>query len=109
MIAAGVGFRRGCSAEEILAVLRDAELQAGLRADVVAAPAFKGAMDGLSLVLISDAAVQAAQPACVTRMRDGRPSVAEACALAAAGNGAVLRLPRIAHPRATCALAESAS
>ncbi len=108
MIAAGVGFRNGCPAEDIMAVLREAERLAGVSVDVVAVPAFKGGVAGLSLMLIGDTAMAAAQPGCVTPMRNGLPSVAEACALAAAGEGAVLLLPRIAHARATCALAESA-
>jgi cobalt-precorrin 5A hydrolase len=112
MIAAGLGFRRGCPADEIVAVLRAAERLAGVSADVLAVPAFKAdeaALTGLSLVLINDVAMAAAQSGCVTAMRSGLPSVAEACALAAAGEGAVLLLPRIAHARATCALAESAA
>lgn len=117
MIAAGIGFRRGCSADEITAVLRAAEAQAGVRANVLAAPAFKAgdaALDAqfaVPLRLIGDAALAAAQQQCATfsemaRAQTGFASVAEACALAAAGPGARLLLPRIAHASATCALAE---
>ena len=71
MIAAGVGFRWGCTPQEILAVLSDAEARAGVTADVIAAPSFKvdeAGLTGLSLMLIDDAAMEAVRSACVTLM-----------------------------------------
>jgi cobalt-precorrin 5A hydrolase len=121
MIAAGLGFRRNTPAADLIAILRDAEALAGQRATALAAPAFKAAEPGLVeaaaqlglvLHLIDDAGLAEAQPACVTRSETvrahtGHAAIAEAAAIAAAGPGARLILPRIAHATATCALAES--
>jgi cobalamin biosynthesis protein CbiG len=64
----------------------------------------------VTLLLVERDALIAAQAACVTRSECaertlGVAAVAEGCALAAAGQGARLVLPRIASARATCALA----
>jgi len=121
MIVAGIGCRLDCPEADISAVLRDAESRAGVTATALAAPAFKSAEPGLNaaattlglpLHLITDDALAEAQPRCVTasdrvRTATGHAAIAEACALAAAGPHSRLILPRIAHPRATCALAES--
>lgn len=117
MIAAGLGCRRGCGAEEIAALVRRAEALAGRTADALAAPASKrdeaglhGAarLLGLPLRFVDEAALLAVQPRCATvsdaALRAvGVASVAEGAALAVAGGR--LLLPRIAGPRATCALA----
>lgn len=117
MIAAGLGCRRGCGAEEIAALVRRAEALAGRTADALAAPASKrdeaglhGAarLLGLPLHFVDRAALLAVQPRCATvsdaALRAvGVASVAEGAALAVAGGR--LLLPRIAGPRATCALA----
>jgi cobalt-precorrin 5A hydrolase len=55
--------------------------------------------------------MKAAEPRCPTRSdkaleTTGFSSVAEAAALAAAGAGGILVLPRISSAKATCALAE---
>ena len=68
----------------------------------------------MAVLLVADAALAAAQPGCVTRSAAaervvGVGSVAEGSALAAAGPGGTLLLPRIASARATCALAEAAA
>jgi cobalt-precorrin 5A hydrolase len=119
-IAIGVGCRLGCDAPAIERVIRlaldrvldgaavglftvaDKRGEAGLAeaADIL----------GLPLVLLTRAAlrdqvssVETDSPA--SRRRFGVPSVAEAAALAGAGPGAVLLVPRIALAGATCAIA----
>jgi cobalt-precorrin 5A hydrolase len=118
-IVAGIGCRGGCPADDIVAVVRAACQQAGQRADVLAAPAFKareaGLLEaatvlGLELILVSAPDLARAQSRCVTRSAvaeasTGVASVAEGSAIAAAGEGGRLILPRIAQTRATCALA----
>ncbi len=115
MIVAGIGCRRGASAEAIVALVHRAEALAG-PADALAAPAFKSAEPGLreaaaqlgmTLFLVDDASMQAAQAQCVTRSAAARRatgflSVAEAAAI---GAGGVLLLPRLAAGGVTCALA----
>ena len=123
MIAAGFGFRAGAVAGDLVAALDAALRAAGLpRAalGLLAAPEHKaphaalteaaGRLD-LRLLAVSPDAMRAAAPGCRTRSERalalfGVPSVAEACALAAAGAGARLVQPRVALGTATCALAE---
>ena len=121
MIVAGFGCMAGCGVEELLAVLRAAEASCGAHAHILAAPHFKQREAGLAalaarqampLHFLDDVALAAVADLCRTHSAAsqrvaGVPSVAEAAALAAAGPGARLIQPRIAHPRATCALAES--
>ncbi len=116
MIAAGIGFSTACTTAELAALLAGT----GARIDALATPAPKAdsamaralaAELGLALLGIDAARLTALQPLCVTRSdraarATGQASIAEACALAAAGPGARLILPRIASPHATCALAE---
>jgi cobalt-precorrin 5A hydrolase len=111
MIVAGIGCRRGCAAEEIVALVRAAG-----PADALAAPEFKRSEPGLheaarqlglELRFVTDSALAAAQSVCVTRSAvaeraTGHASIAEAAALA---GGGVLVRPRIASANATCALA----
>ena len=120
-VVAGIGCRKDCPAEDILAVVQRACGAAGRAADALAAPSFKAAEAGLHgaaaslglrLILVEPDALAAAQPRCVTfsaiaARATGAASVAEGCALAAAGPHARLLLPRLAAARATCALAES--
>jgi cobalt-precorrin 5A hydrolase len=119
-VIAGVGCRAGCPAEDIVALVQEACARTGRPASALAAPAFKqgerGVRDAarllaLPLLLVDDAALAAAQPRCPTRSdvaarAVGAASVAEGSALAAAGAGGRLLLPRIGGARATCALAE---
>jgi cobalt-precorrin 5A hydrolase len=119
-VIAGIGFRRDCPAADILAVIREASERVGRPIDALAVPEFKadegGVQDAakslaLPLLRIDRAALRRAQGRCLTRsdysrQATGFASVAEACALAGAGPDARLILPRIAGPRATCALAE---
>ncbi len=118
MIVAGIGCRRACPPGDILAALRTAERQSGRVAGMLAIPAFKrmaelAATFGLPVTEVTDAAMAAAQPRCVTfsaraEGATGFASVAEAAALAGAGESARLCQPRVTHGAATCALAESA-
>ncbi len=119
MIVAGVGFRRTAPAEEIVALVERAAGAGGpltrlatLEA-LASAPAFgeAAARLGLDAVVVGEAAARAAPVRTVSEraMRaHGVGSVAEAAALAAAGPGAVLVLPRIASASVTCALARPA-
>ncbi|WP_436638567.1 cobalamin biosynthesis protein [Microbaculum sp. FT89] len=123
MIVAGIGCRKGCGADEIVALIEDAVKRAGIancRFTALAAPRFKDAEPGpreaadrmnLPLLLIEEQAMKAVEPRCPTRSETalkatGFASVAEAAALAAAGTEGRLVLPRISSAMATCALAE---
>lgn len=122
MIVAGVGFSSTCGPEELAALVRRAQAAAGRRATALAAPAGKAdaaglraaaAQLGLPIVGVGqDELVQAAERIVTQSARShaavGVGSAAEAAALAAAGPGARLTLPRIASAHATCALAEGA-
>jgi cobalt-precorrin 5A hydrolase len=122
-LIAGIGCRRDCPAEAIVAVLRQACDAAGRPATALAAPAFKAAEAGLrdaatqlglELILVDPAPLAAAQARCVTRSAHaerttGVASVAEGSALAAAGPGSRLVVPRITGSGTTCALAEPAA
>lgn len=119
MIVAGVGFRSGCPAGEIVDLVQRAQTLTGRLANALATPAFKSGEHGLReaaevlalpLVLVERAALAKVQPHCLTRSAAaeaavGLASVAEACALAAAGTLGRLLSPRIASAQATCALA----
>jgi len=123
MIVAGIGCRKECDAGEIVRLVEAALLQvsaprAALTA--LAAPAFKAdavapreaaTALGLPLLLVSDADLKSAEPRAVTKSTaalkaTGLASVAESAALAGAGAGATLLLPRIKGHGVTCALAE---
>lgn len=122
MIVAGIGCRRDCAAEAIVDLVHAAAARAGQAPMRLAAPAFKSAEPGLleaarvlglTLTLVERGAMQQLQAATPTRSAavaraTGLASVAEAAALAGAGPGARLLLPRIAAGGATCALAVSA-
>jgi len=124
MIVAGVGCRKGASADDIGAVIGAALARAGFATqalDLIAAPELKrgeqgvaaaAAALGVPLVLIAEADLRAAGARAETRSErvlalTGIPSVAEAVALAGGGPTARLILPRIAVGSATCALAVS--
>lgn len=109
VIVAGFGYRSGATVES----LSDAYRRAGGGADVAATVADKVALVerlGLPVVALTPKALAAVQT--VTRSEAsmaarGVGSVAEAAALAAAGQGARLLAPRVISEdgRATCALA----
>lgn len=118
MIAAGLGLRPSCDADELVSIVADAAERSGLRPTLLAAPWFRDGPTmraaaerlGLPLAIIDEYALLSAQPSCSTRSEAaqravGIASVAEGCALAAAGPGAALLLHRIATPNATCAIA----
>lgn len=124
MIVAGVGCRKGASADDIGAVIGAALARAGFATqalDLIAAPELKrgeqgvaaaAAALGVPLVLIAEADLRAAGARAETRSERvlalmGISSVAEAAALAGGGPTARLILPRIAVGSATCALAVS--
>ena len=121
-IVAGVGCRKDCPTEDVLAVVREACRVSGRAVRALAAPESKrdeaglhnaARLLGVPLILVGAADLADAQPRCVTRsaiaeQATGAGSVAEGSALAAAGAGSQLILPRIACARATCALAEAA-
>jgi cobalt-precorrin 5A hydrolase len=124
MIVAGVGCRKGASADDIGAVIADALARAGFapRAlDLIAAPELKHCEQGIAaaaaalgvpLVLIPEADLAAAGARAETRSERvlalmGIPCVAETAALAGGGPTARLIVPRIAIGTATCALAVS--
>ena len=122
-IVAGIGCRKDCPPEDVLAVVREACLVSGRAVRALAAPEFKrdeaGLHDaarilGVPLILVGASDLADAQSRCVTRSEraeraTGAGSVAEGSALAGAGAGSQLILPRIAGARATCALAEAAA
>lgn len=117
MIVAGLGFRGGCAADDIVRLVQAAQARAGCCAGLLAAPGWKqgepglhdaAACLGLPIAFIDDAALLAVQPRCPTRSavaerETGFASVAEGTALAASGGR--LLLARIAGGGATCALA----
>lgn len=119
MIVAGLGFRKVCSAEELVALICRAEQAQGVVATVLAAPDFKSAAPellqaaarlGLEVVAVSHADLTAVQPRCLTRSPAalaviGVAAMSEACALAAVGANGVLLAPRLTSAAATCALA----
>ena len=117
MIVAGLGFRGGCAADDIVRLVQAAQVQAGCVVGSLAAPDWKqgapglhdaAARLGLPIAFIDDAALIAVQPRCPTRSdlaerETGVASVAEGAALAASGGR--LLLARIAGSGVTCALA----
>ena len=118
-VVAGIGCRPLCAAQEIEALLRRAEALAGCRATRRAVPEFRAGTAGpreaagrlgLPIQPVPRVALEAEQPRCPTHSAaslraTGLASVAEAAALALAGPGGRLVLPRIASANATCALA----
>jgi cobalt-precorrin 5A hydrolase len=123
-IAIGVGCRLGCPADAIEFVVRQALEQisvAGAQGlftiqDKAREPGLLEAARHLRLDLVplSREALQAQTAGIRTRsdraeLLFGVASVAEAAALAGAGENAVLIVPRIANQRATCAVAAAGS
>lgn len=122
LIAAGIGCRKGASGVEVSAAVETALEAHGLEMTALSALAtarmkqgeagiiVAGAALGLPVILVDESALkemeartlsQSAQSLAVT----GTPSVAEAAALAAAGEGSRLLGPRIVVGNVTCALA----
>lgn len=122
MIVAGLGCRPAVEEAAILALLREAA--DGLPPVThLAAPAFRrevvalhraAATLGLPLLFLEQAALERVQPLCPTRSEaalaaTGLASVAEACVLAAAGDGARLLRPRLSGAGVTCAVGAGAT
>jgi cobalt-precorrin 5A hydrolase len=120
MIAIGAGCRKGCPAEEIVALIREAlkstpgETALGLFtiADKRGEPGLEQAAAALDLplVFLDKATLQLVTGetrSCSRRVEEmyGLPSIAETAALAGAGQGAVLLVARHASAQATCAIA----
>jgi cobalt-precorrin 5A hydrolase len=122
MIVAGIGCRRGATAQEIDAAIDAALAEAGHSREalhLIATSDGKGsevgiieaaAGRGVGLVLVKPAELEAAGPRTQSsspRVKElfGVPSVAEAAALAACGPEAKLVVPRIVVGPATCAIA----
>lgn len=121
VIVAGVGFRHGVVADEIVALVARALGEVALSLDRLSAlatvearsaePGFREAARRLAVPARSMTAdALAATPAGRTASNRvqalyGVGSVAEAAALACAGQGAELLAPRITSARATCAIA----
>lgn len=125
MIVAGIGCRKGTTAQEIDAAIDAALAEAGRPRDALSCIATsdgKGAEPGiveavagrgLQLVLVKPAELESAGPrtrSSSPRVKElfGVPSVAEAAALAAAGESSTLLVPRIVVGPATCAIAAAA-
>jgi cobalt-precorrin 5A hydrolase len=122
VIVAGIGCRKGATEAQIEAALTAALEQAGrplAKIDLLATSAQKRAEPGIAaaakarklpLKLVAQADLEAASARGTTWSQRvlalaGVPSVAEAAALAAAGPGSQLILPRITTGPVTCALA----
>lgn len=122
MIVAGIGCRKGATAQEIDAAIAAALSRGGIEKGalkLIATSAAKGTEQGIvaaaaarhvALELVGQSDLEAASDRAVTksdRVQElkGVPSVAECAALAAAGDTARLVVPRVAVGPATCALA----
>ncbi|MCX7304119.1 MAG: cobalamin biosynthesis protein [Hyphomicrobiales bacterium] len=122
MIVAGIGSRKGVSVTEVVAAVEAALREHGLemsRLTMLATTSLKRDEAGivvasssmkLPLALVDAAALAQMSDLTLTRSgasmaAAGTPSVSEAAALAAAGDGARLAGPRTALGRVTCAIA----
>jgi cobalt-precorrin 5A hydrolase len=119
MNVAGIGCRSACQADELVALVQRAMREASVTLHILAAPSRRADLAcvrqaaqrlGLDVRPVSEDSLMAQQGACVTHSAralglTGLGSVAEAAALAAAGEGARLLLPRIQSAWATCAIA----
>jgi cobalt-precorrin 5A hydrolase len=123
IVAIGLGCRAGVAGEAIAALARRALEEAGApggerRMFTLAAKADEpGLIEaariiGVTLTPLPDAALNAQSeriltPSARAQARFGAPNIAEAAALAGAGDGASLLGPRLAADGATCAIALS--
>jgi cobalt-precorrin 5A hydrolase len=120
MIAIGAGCRKGCPADEIVALIREAlktvpgELAQGLftMAEKRGEPGLEQAAAELELplVFLDKAMLRLVAGEARSHSRRveemyGLPSIAETAALAGAGQGAILLVARRASASATCAIA----
>ena len=121
MIVAGIGCRKGVSPEAVIAALEKACSAHEIEIDFIATAPMKadepGLLEaatrlGMAFVVVAQADFDAAGACTMTRSalsleHAGSPSVSEASALAALGDGAKLIAPRIVMGDITVALATS--
>jgi cobalamin biosynthesis protein CbiG len=123
LIAIGVGCRAGAQGEAIAALARRALAEAGepegerrmftlaAKAEepglIEAARLLRAPLTPLPLEALKAQAERILTPSPVARSRFGAPNIAEASALAGAGEGGRLIGPRLAADGATCAIALS--
>lgn len=121
MVAVGIGCRKNCSGEAIVALVRRAMVLAGCDggpatlftlSDKTGEAGLSHAAQtlGLPLVFLNAEVLREAAPRAVTHspriMRMfGLPSIAETAALAGAGPSSILLIPRISEAGASCAIA----
>lgn len=119
MRVAGIGCRRGVPTADVVSAVRLAASRIDSGVDALATTQDKiaeegvvaaAAMLGLPLVCADEAALHDVAPDAVTRSErvlalKGLPSIAETAALAAAGPGARIIVPRVVAGAATCAIA----
>jgi cobalt-precorrin 5A hydrolase len=122
MIVAGVGCSSGFLTQDVVALVRRVQREAGCAAGALAVPAFKNGEAGLQeaakclelpLIFVDRVALEEVQHLCETRsaiaeVALGLASVAEACALVVAGPESRLLVARISLGKVTCALAGGA-
>lgn len=121
--ALGLGCRPGVAADAVLAAVASLDVDLACAPDMIATIANRhgepglvaaAAALGLPLVFLPQSALAAAAPAAVTTSERvvalfGVPSIAETAALAAAGPGAKLTIPRRVVGPVTIAVAEGAT
>jgi cobalt-precorrin 5A hydrolase len=124
MIVAGIGCKKGSSEQAVMDAITtalaahklnlsalDALATAGVKANEAAI--FEAARRfGLGVKVVDDLSLRSSADRCATHSEkslafSGVPSLSEAAALAAAGNGATLLGPRLVQNGVTCALARS--
>ncbi|WP_328837822.1 cobalamin biosynthesis protein [Methylobrevis albus] len=120
IVAVGLGSRRGVEVAAVVSLVQRALARVASEAPVAlfapvekyGEPAFaQAALElGLPLVHLPKAALQAASDRTVTHSERvvqlfGVPSVAETCALAGAGDGSRIIVPRMTADGVTCAIA----
>jgi cobalamin biosynthesis protein CbiG len=121
VVAIGVGFRAGVAGEAIAALARRALAEAGapegeLRMFTLAAKAdepavieaarlLRAKLTPLPLAALQAQAERILTPSAAAQSRFGAPNIAEAAALAGAGDGGRLLGPRLKGDGATCAVA----
>jgi cobalt-precorrin 5A hydrolase len=124
VVAIGVGCRAGVAGEMIAALARRALREAGApqgeigmftlaaKADepglIEAARLLRAKLTPLPLAALNAQAGRTLTPSAPAQTRFGAPNIAEAAALAGAGEGGRLLGPRLAADGATCAVALSA-
>jgi cobalt-precorrin 5A hydrolase / precorrin-3B C17-methyltransferase len=118
-LAVGIGCERGTSVEEVQALINETFSKHNLSKSAIASYASidlkedEAALSALERVVFFSAAELSQQKSRIANPSDyventvGTPSVAEAAALAAAGDEAILIVPKTKSKRATIAIAEA--